>query len=180
MWGFPGDSVVKNPPAKAGAAVSIPGLGTCPWRRKWQPTPVFLPGKSHGQRSLVGYCSWGRIRVGHDLATKQQLRVCVCQSQPPNPSHAPPPPTWLFKFSISLCWASSSSSRTWSLGGTTLSFCLEVAVSDSFWLRWATSFWRFAITASLYLDSSSKSERRLTSFPSSRIISSWVEARWEV
>ena len=30
------------------------------WRRKWQPTPVFLPGKSHGQRSLVGYCPWGR------------------------------------------------------------------------------------------------------------------------
>ena len=31
-----------------------------PWRRKWQPTPVFLPRKSHGQRSLVGYSPWGR------------------------------------------------------------------------------------------------------------------------
>ena len=30
-----------------------------PWRRKWQPTPVFLPGKSHGPRSLVGYHPWG-------------------------------------------------------------------------------------------------------------------------
>ena len=30
-----------------------------PWIRKWQPTPVFLPGKSHGQRSLVGYSPWG-------------------------------------------------------------------------------------------------------------------------
>ena len=30
-----------------------------PWRRKWQPTPVFLPGKSHGRRSLVGYCPLG-------------------------------------------------------------------------------------------------------------------------
>ena len=30
-----------------------------PWRRKWQPTPVFLPGKSSVQRSLVGYSSWG-------------------------------------------------------------------------------------------------------------------------
>ena len=30
-----------------------------PWRRKWQPTPVFLPGKSYGQRSLVGYSPWG-------------------------------------------------------------------------------------------------------------------------
>ena len=31
-----------------------------PWRRKWQPTPVFLPGKSHGPWSLVGYHPWGR------------------------------------------------------------------------------------------------------------------------
>ena len=30
------------------------------WRRKWQPTPVFLPGESQGQRSLVGCCLWGR------------------------------------------------------------------------------------------------------------------------
>ena len=30
------------------------------WRRKWQPTPVLLPGKSHGRRSLVGYSLWGR------------------------------------------------------------------------------------------------------------------------
>ena len=45
-------------------------IGKTPWRRKWQPTLVFLPGKSHGQRSLVGYCPWGRKRVRHDLATK--------------------------------------------------------------------------------------------------------------
>ena len=38
-----------------------------PWRRKWQPTPVSLPGKSHRQRSLVGYSSWGR-RVGHNCS----------------------------------------------------------------------------------------------------------------
>ena len=30
-----------------------------PWRRKWLPTPVFLPGESHGQRSLAGYSPWG-------------------------------------------------------------------------------------------------------------------------
>ena len=35
------------------------------WRRKWQPTPVFLPWESRGRRSLVGCCLWGR-RVGHD------------------------------------------------------------------------------------------------------------------
>ena len=36
-----------------------PWVGKVPWRRKWQPTPVFLPGKSHGQRGLVGYSPWG-------------------------------------------------------------------------------------------------------------------------
>ena len=36
-----------------------PWVGKITWRRKWQPTPVFFPGQSHGQRSLVGYGSWG-------------------------------------------------------------------------------------------------------------------------
>ena len=36
-----------------------PWVGKIPWGRKWQPTPVFLPGKSHGHRSLVGYSPWG-------------------------------------------------------------------------------------------------------------------------
>ena len=35
-----------------------PWVGRIPWRRKWKPTPVFLPGKFHGQRSLVGYSPW--------------------------------------------------------------------------------------------------------------------------
>ena len=42
------------------------------WRRKWQPTPVFLPGKSHGQRSLVGCSPWG-CRVRHDWVTNTYL-----------------------------------------------------------------------------------------------------------
>ena len=52
-WGFPGGSVVKNPPANAR---TLRGCGfnswvkKLLWRRKWQPTPVFFPGKSHGQR----------------------------------------------------------------------------------------------------------------------------------
>ena len=37
-----------------------PWVGKIPWRREWQPTPVFLPGKFYGQRSLVGYNPWGR------------------------------------------------------------------------------------------------------------------------
>ena len=50
---------------------SIPGSERPPWRRKWEPTPVFLPGKSHGQRSLAGYSPWGCRRVRHDLVTEQ-------------------------------------------------------------------------------------------------------------
>ena len=37
-----------------------PWIWKIPWRKKWQPIPVFLPGKSHGQRNLVGYSPWGR------------------------------------------------------------------------------------------------------------------------
>ena len=43
-----------------------------PWRRKCQPTPVFLPGKSYGQRSLVGYSPLDNKRVRHDLVTQWQ------------------------------------------------------------------------------------------------------------
>ena len=42
----------KNPPANAGGMGSNPGLARFPWSKKWQPTPAFLPGESHGQRSL--------------------------------------------------------------------------------------------------------------------------------
>ena len=54
--------MVKNSPANAGdtrGAALILGVGKMPWRRAWQPTPVFLPGEAQGQRSLVGYRPWG-------------------------------------------------------------------------------------------------------------------------
>ena len=47
-------------------------VGKIAWRRKWQPTLVVLPGKSHGQRSLVDYIPWGCKIVRHDIETKQQ------------------------------------------------------------------------------------------------------------
>ena len=76
--GFPGGAVVKNP---GGAVVKNPRgrrfrrhkfdprFWKVPWSRKWQPTPVFLCGESHGQRRLVdsgGLQSMGSQRVGHD------------------------------------------------------------------------------------------------------------------
>ena len=52
--------IVKNLPAMQETQVQFLGQEDPPWRRKWHPTPVLLPGKSHGQRSLVGYSPWGR------------------------------------------------------------------------------------------------------------------------
>ena len=54
--GFPGVTCGKKPPTNAGDAGSIPRSGKIPWRRARQPTPIFLPGEFHGQRSLAG-CS---------------------------------------------------------------------------------------------------------------------------
>ena len=54
--------MVKNPPANAEDirdVSSIARLGRPPWRTVWQSSPVFLPGESHGQRSLVGYSPLG-------------------------------------------------------------------------------------------------------------------------
>ena len=59
--------LVKSLPVMWETQVQFPG-GKIPWRRAWQPTPVFLPGKSHGQRSLAGYSPWGH-RVGHNWVT---------------------------------------------------------------------------------------------------------------
>ena len=55
---FPGGTSDKEPACKCRRCKRNgfdPWVGKIPWRRAWQPTPVFLPGESHGQRSLVGY-----------------------------------------------------------------------------------------------------------------------------
>ena len=76
-----------------------------PWRRKWQPTPLFLPGESHGQRSLVGYGPWGckeldttewltHFRFISDMfcISDQISRSVVSDSlQPHESQHARPP-----------------------------------------------------------------------------------------
>ena len=47
-----------------------PWVGKIPWRRKWHPAPVFLPGESHGQKSLAGYTVHEVTKVGHNLVTR--------------------------------------------------------------------------------------------------------------
>ena len=59
------------------------------WRRKWQPTPVFLPGESHGQRSLVGYSPWGRTEsdmteqpsIAHIAYSTIYINLEACKQQ---------------------------------------------------------------------------------------------------
>ena len=75
--GFPGVSVAKNPPAKQETQVWPLGWED-PWRMKWQPSPVFLLGKSHGQRSLAGYSLWNHkeLDTAYDKTTTLSL---LCQ-----------------------------------------------------------------------------------------------------
>ena len=58
--GFPGGSAIKNLPAtlESQKCGFEPWVGKIPWKRAWLPTPVFLPGEFHGQRTLVGCSSW--------------------------------------------------------------------------------------------------------------------------
>ena len=70
--GFPGGSVDKESACNAGDLGLILGLRKIPCRRAWQSTPIFLPGGSHGQRSLVGYSPWG-----HKVSdTTEWLKCC--------------------------------------------------------------------------------------------------------
>ena len=66
--------MVKNPPASAGDAGSIPGLGISPGEGNGNPLQ-----KSHGQRRLADCSPWAGKRVGHILVTKQQLNNNSCQ-----------------------------------------------------------------------------------------------------
>ena len=69
ILGFPGDSDSKELACNAEDLGLVPGSRRLPWRREWLPTPVFLSGKLHGQRSLVDYSFMGSQRAGHDWAT---------------------------------------------------------------------------------------------------------------
>ena len=99
--GFPSGSVVKNLPAMQEMqemwVQSLGGeVGKIPWRKAWQPTPVFLPEKSHGQSSLAGYSLWGhkeldiiyflkfiQVLLNFSAGLIFAMKVKVAQSCPP-------------------------------------------------------------------------------------------------
>ena len=61
LIGLPGGASGKEPTCqyRCMRCGFDPWVGKMPWRRPWQPTPVLLPGQSHGERSLMGYSPWG-------------------------------------------------------------------------------------------------------------------------
>ena len=69
---FSDGSVVKILPANAGDTGDTGDVGSIPWGRKWQPTPVFLPGKSYGQ-STEGHSPWGRKDL--DMIKREQREL---------------------------------------------------------------------------------------------------------
>ena len=75
--------MAKNLPVNAGDTGSIPGSERSPGEGNGNPWHYSCLGKSHGQRSLVGYSPWGHKRVRHDLATEQQLS-CLEQASFPS------------------------------------------------------------------------------------------------
>ena len=71
--------MVKNLPV-SGFKSSV---GNIPWSRKWQPTPVVLPGKFHGQRGLVGYRPWGHKEsdMTEPLSTHKMMGLLNCRAR---------------------------------------------------------------------------------------------------
>ena len=83
MWataGFLSGSVVKNPSAMQ--ETWVPSLGQeDPLEKEMQPVLIFLPGKSHEQRSLADHSPWGLKRVGQNVESKQQQQCGLQQLQ---------------------------------------------------------------------------------------------------
>ena len=97
--GFPGGSVVKNPPANAGDAASFLGLGRSPGEGNGYPLQYSCLGNPTVQRSLEGYSPQGHKRVRYNLVTKQQRSeshfmylVCCMRKWQPTPVFLPGEP----------------------------------------------------------------------------------------
>ena len=130
------NQLVKNLPAMQETWVQSLG-GEGPWRRKWQPTLVFLPGKSHGQRSLVDYSPWG-CRVGHDWATKPPPRPLQVVREREDAGRECPCPSLLllsmsFNFFFKSLWPPVTSSK--------VEICLTHLVKQPAWPRLSVQGW---------------------------------------
>ena len=101
--GFPSWLSGKESACQCRKCVFYPRVGKIPWRKKWQPTPVFLPGKSHDQRSLVGCSPWGHkesdtIKDMHTWHCRQWLLFTIHTYYSFFPIF-----TWFFTFRSCVC-----------------------------------------------------------------------------
>ena len=81
LLGFTGGASGKEPTCQCRRSIKHgfnPQVGKAPWRRAWQPTPVFLPGESHGQRSLAGYSPQGHKGSDMTAGTQHTCRHAHC------------------------------------------------------------------------------------------------------
>ena len=96
FWGFRGGTNGKEPPCQCRRHRKCrfnPWVRKIPWRRAWQPTPVFLAGGFHGQRNLMRYSPWGLQRIRHDwtdLACTQTDFCIVMSLSSPTSLHIHP------------------------------------------------------------------------------------------
>ena len=106
--GLPSCLSVKELTCQCGRSGFHPRIGKTPWRRKWQPIPVFLPGKSHGQRNLVCYSPWDGKRVGHELAVTVTIYLklgWVCGNERSNTREAGRHHWWrALKVALRIVW----------------------------------------------------------------------------
>ena len=124
--------MVKNPPANAGGIRDgfDPWVRKIPWRRAWQPTPVFLPGESHGQRSLVGYSPWDHKELNtteHMYTHNTFEKLCILNLREKNYMMMLASVPLLLNFNnIALCFVNGSLTSQWKSQATSLFALLEV------------------------------------------------------
>ena len=134
--------MVKNSPANTGDirdAGLIPPPGKIPWRRAWQPIPVFLPGESHGQRSLAGCSPWGRKEADTpeqlSMRAREQLSTRASAGCVQFPARAPDAlllllalqkkawAFWSFCILLSLIWLNCACRQLFSVPYSYFVFC---------------------------------------------------------
>ena len=151
IWISPGKQV-KNHHYKAKGFAGISAwVGKIPWRRKWQITPVFLPGKSHGWRSLEVYSPWECQRVGHNWApslslSSQQIKskespTVFHQRFPPSHRLAPPSDTALSMCGHH-CYSPCVSSHHSAFRYGSLETRSEIFLTHNFWFMLFLSKWQ--------------------------------------
>ena len=141
--GFPGDTSVKETTCQWGRHKRHgfdPWAGKIPWRRAWQPTPVFLPGESPWTEKPGGLLSTGLERAGHDWSNLTCMHTStVYQYQSPSSSHLLLHPHFsLFPLLVSMsvfymCVSTSASQIRSSIPETWFSF--KKRLDENFWRR---------------------------------------------